>query len=242
MLYGTVADPGKAVSQKRPGHQIPDIPGDKKSNQRRRAENSAEIMQGAGPRPGMLAQVIREKFLERLNILAHVRLPGIMRHLVDVYVNVNYNSCPIVPPFTAGRQALGKESRYSITDLASEFGVTSRTIRFYEDRGMLAPDRQGQTRIYSARDRARLAWILRGKRVGFSLGEIAEMLDLYDLEDGRVTQRQVTLNKCRERIKALRQQRDDIDLTIGELEEFCRILEDELQHSSASGRTGQAAE
>jgi DNA-binding transcriptional MerR regulator len=115
---------------------------------------------------------------------------------------------------------------YTISDLAREFGVTPRTIRFYEDEKLLSPQRDGQNRIYDARDRARLAWILRGRRVGFSLAEITEMLNLYDLGDGRETQRQVTLERCRQRLAALERQRADLDATIDELTGFCRLLEE----------------
>lgn len=113
---------------------------------------------------------------------------------------------------------------YSIKELACDFGVTPRTLRHYEDQGLIAPERQGQNRIYSAEDRVRLAWILRGKRVGFSLSEIGEMLDLYNVGDGRETQRAVTVDRCRDRIRALEAQRDDINATIEELQEFCELI------------------
>ncbi len=113
---------------------------------------------------------------------------------------------------------------YSINELACDYGVTPRTLRHYEDQGLISPERQGQTRIYHSKDRVRLAWILRAKRVGFSLHEIGEMLDLYDLGDGRKTQQSVTLERCRSRISALEAQRDDINATIDELTEFCDLI------------------
>jgi DNA-binding transcriptional MerR regulator len=108
---------------------------------------------------------------------------------------------------------------YSITDLAREFDVTSRTIRFYEDEGLIAPARRGQTRIFSARDRVRLKLILRGKRLGFSLEEIREIIDLYDAEPGEEGQLRHFLAKIGERRAALEQQRADIAETLGELAE-----------------------
>ena len=115
----------------------------------------------------------------------------------------------------------------SISHLCAEFGVTARALRFYEDEGLIAPERRGTQRVYSNRDRARVAWILRGKRVGFSLGEIREMIDLYDLGDGRRVQREVTAERCRERIAALEAQKRDIDAAITELNDFVRTIESE---------------
>lgn len=114
---------------------------------------------------------------------------------------------------------------FSISDLSAEFGVTARALRFYEDEGLIAPERRGTARIYSQRDRARLAWILRGKRVGFSLGEIREMIDLYDIGDGRKIQRATTIARCRDRMALLRSQKHDIDAAIGELADFVTLLE-----------------
>lgn len=118
---------------------------------------------------------------------------------------------------------------YTITDLAAEFAITTRTLRFYEDKGLLRPARQGNARIYGRRDRARLRLILRGKRLGFSLAEIQEMLDLYDVDDGQVTQLRTLLTKSRERLAAMCGQRRDIDEAIGELREVCRAIEQGLR-------------
>ena len=119
--------------------------------------------------------------------------------------------------------ALDRE-RYSISDLSTEFGVSARALRFYEDEGLIAPTRNGLSRIYSKRDRARLAWILRAKNVGFSLSEIRELIDLYDLGDGRAEQRRTTLLRCREKIAELEAQRADLDSSIRELSDFVATL------------------
>lgn len=121
--------------------------------------------------------------------------------------------------------ALAREN-FTISDLSAEFGVSARALRFYEDEGLIAPTRNGLARIYSKRDRARLAWILRAKNVGFSLGEIRELIDLYDLGDGRAEQRRTTLVRCRQKIAALEAQRADLDSSIRELSDFVATLED----------------
>jgi DNA-binding transcriptional MerR regulator len=115
------------------------------------------------------------------------------------------------------------EHFYTISDLGAEFGVTAR---LYEDEGLIAPGRDGLARIYSRRDRGRLAWILRGKRVGFSLAEIREMIDLYDIDPDHAEQRRVTEVKCRERIALLEQQKSDIDAAITEISAFLDQLRD----------------
>src|ERR1700712_1907475 len=131
---------------------------------------------------------------------------------------------PWVPSYAA-IEPLPDQHSFSISDLSTEFDVTARALRFYEDEGLIAPERKGTQRVYSHRDRARLAWILRGKRVGFSLTDIRELIDLYDVGDGRRTQRQRTIDRCRTRIDALNAQKHDIDAAIAELTEFTALLE-----------------
>ncbi|HQF29904.1 MAG TPA: MerR family DNA-binding transcriptional regulator [Hyphomicrobiales bacterium] len=116
------------------------------------------------------------------------------------------------------------KSQFTIGDLAREFGTTLRTLRFYEDKGLLNPRREGQQRLYSRRDRARLGLILRGKRVGFSLSEIREMLDLYDLRDGQVTQMRVALSRFEKQVDNLRRQKEDIEEAITELSRTIEIV------------------
>ncbi|AXS39658.1 MerR family DNA-binding transcriptional regulator [Breoghania sp. L-A4] len=128
-----------------------------------------------------------------------------------------------------------KKTSFSIGELAKEFGITLRTLRFYEDKGLLNPRRAGLTRIYTRRDRARLKLVLMGKNVGFSLNEILDMLDLYDLRDGQVTQLRVALDKFSEQIGVLQKQKSDIEQAIDELGRTVQIVSGMLKQKEAAG-------
>ncbi len=108
-------------------------------------------------------------------------------------------------------------TQYSIRDLADEFKVTTRTIRFYEDKGLMAPEREGQRRIYHRRDRARLILILRGKRLGFSLDEIQHLVELYDSPDDEIPQLEKYLETLRAHKQTLLSQKRDLEKTLQEL-------------------------
>jgi len=110
-----------------------------------------------------------------------------------------------------------REKFYSVTEMARQLGITARTLRFYEDRGLIAPQRAGTTRIYSRRDRGRMIIILRGKRLGFSLREIKDYLDLYDFDRGHVEQLRLLAVAVDERIARLEAQRQALEETLAEL-------------------------
>ncbi|SEQ63802.1 DNA-binding transcriptional regulator, MerR family [Faunimonas pinastri] len=118
---------------------------------------------------------------------------------------------------------------YTIGDLSREFGVTLRTLRFYEDKQLLNPRRQGNIRIYSRRDRSRLKLVLMGKRVGFSLDEIKNMLELYDLKDGQTPQLQLALERFSGQIAVLEQQKLEVEQAIEELTRTTRLIEGMLR-------------
>jgi DNA-binding transcriptional MerR regulator len=120
------------------------------------------------------------------------------------------------------------ERTFTIRQLCVEFKCTARALRFYEDKGLLAPARQAMNRVYSYKDRGRLQLILRGKRVGLSLAEIREILELYDKHDGGAAQNATALRKFRQRIAAFERQREDIDHNLAELREACARLEERL--------------
>jgi DNA-binding transcriptional MerR regulator len=129
----------------------------------------------------------------------------------------------------------GDEPLYSIGDLANEFGISTRAIRFYEIKGLLAPKRAGTTRVYSRRDRARLILILRGKRLGFSLEEVAEYLNLYDSDPHQLAQTRLLLQKVEAAVTDLEQKQQDIEKTLGELRDIRQLAIRQLK-----GRRGSA--
>ncbi|THD58253.1 MerR family DNA-binding transcriptional regulator [Phenylobacterium sp.] len=117
---------------------------------------------------------------------------------------------------------------FTIRQLCQEFKCTPRALRFYEDKGLLSPARDGMNRVYSYRDRARVQLILQGKRVGLALAEIGEILDLYEVDDGGAQQAAKSLRKFQERIVALEQQRIDVDEQIRTLKAGCEAMEKRL--------------
>jgi len=140
------------------------------------------------------------------------------------------------------RQRLGAASAapeadrlYTIGELASEFKVTTRTIRFYESRGLIAPARRGVARAYSRRDRARLKLILRGKNLGFSLEVIAEYLELYDADPAQVAQTQMLLARAEQAIEDLQAKRADLDRTLKELKDIRAECVEHLTKKNSSG-------
>ena len=117
------------------------------------------------------------------------------------------------------------QTSYSISNLSKEFDITTRSIRFYEDQGLLKPKRRGQTRIYGLKDRVRLKLILRGKRLGFSLAETRRLFELYDADKNSSSQLQTMLDLVEDKKSSLQQQMDDIKVVLMELnsaEQQCR--------------------
>ncbi len=130
-----------------------------------------------------------------------------------------------------------EQQTYSISELAKEFDITTRSIRFYEDQGLITPQRQGQTRIYSKRDRVRLKLILRGKRLGISLAETGQLFELYDADKTSVTQLTTMLKLIELKKAELHQQMDDIKVVLMELitvEKRCRETLSDAKNSKAA--------
>ncbi len=121
------------------------------------------------------------------------------------------------------------ERFFTVPELADDLGITPRTIRFYEQKGLLNPQRAGTTRVYTRQDRAKLLLILRGKRLGFSLKEIADYLDLYGADPTQAEQIKMLLGRVRERISDLEEQRQALDVTLDELREIEQQSVDALE-------------
>lgn len=130
---------------------------------------------------------------------------------------------------------------FSISELAREFGVTTRTIRFYEDEGLLSPGREGTNRVFSQRDRVRLKLALRGKRLGFSLAEIRELFELYDISRDEHKQLQEFLARLERRRAHLEQQREDIEVMLREIDFFANQCRRLLRSEPDSGSSSAAA-
>ena len=121
---------------------------------------------------------------------------------------------------------------FAISDLAREFGITPRTIRFWEDQGILAPQREGRTRVFSRRDRARLKMALRGKRLGLSLAEIKDLIGMYSNTEDETPQLIECLRIIAKRREALEQQREDIEAMLSEIGQFEQQCSEELKRRS----------
>ena len=119
-----------------------------------------------------------------------------------------------------------EEPFHTVTQLARDLGITARTIRFYEDKGLISPQRAGSTRVYTARDRARMILILRGKRLGFSLREIRDYLDLYGVDHTQAEQLRLLRTGVAKRLASLREQLQALQQTIEELEDVQRQAEE----------------
>jgi DNA-binding transcriptional MerR regulator len=128
---------------------------------------------------------------------------------------------PESPPAPALADRRG-DAFNTVTQLARDLGITARTIRFYEDKGLITPQRAGSTRVYTARDRGRMILILRGKRLGFSLRNIKDYLDLYDADQSQAGQIRVLLGGVQTRLDMLKDQRRALETTIDELEDIQR--------------------
>ena len=130
---------------------------------------------------------------------------------------------------------------YTISELAKEFGVTTRTIRFYEDQGLISPAREGTSRIFSNRDRVRLKLALRGKRLGFSLAEIRELFELYDVSRDERKQLEEFLSRLDRRRAHLEQQREDIEVMLNEINFFANQCRRLLKDESTTGKAKTGA-
>src|SRR5690606_8639594 len=187
----------------------------------------------AGAEPGAALRLLRGDLRRRADGGADRARPGrrACRWVSADNLDVNGNRALAAP--SSREHAMPTDLRrpnrtFTIRQLCQEFKCTPRALRFYEDKGLLAPARDGMNRVYSYKDRGRLQLILRGKRVGLALAEIREILDLYEVDDGGAQQAAKSLKKFKERIVALEAQRVDIDNAIAELRAGVEMMERQL--------------
>lgn len=147
-----------------------------------------------------------------------------MRDFIDAYVNCVYiNGMSVVSEL---------DLMLSAPELANRLEISARALRFYESKGLITPNRVGNTRVYNHKDYARLQLILRGKRLGFSLADIREFLDLYDADPTQRSQLRLLQQKVSDQIQRLQNQRVDLDRTLTELIEIQQVTEQALTRSS----------
>ena len=132
------------------------------------------------------------------------------------------------------KEKVDRSKTWSISEMCRDFDVTPRTLRFYEQKEMLTPARKGWTRIFNYRDRARVKLILRGKRAGFALDEIKEMLDLYNLRNGNRKQLELASEKMKDRLGALKEQQIEIEEAIVDLKQTVKVVDGMLKEKTSA--------
>lgn len=153
-------------------------------------------------------------------------------HLLRIFNKVNWLTYTLIEIIISSMER-SKDHLYSISELSESFSISTRTIRFYESKQLLKPRRIGGNRVYNYSEKARLALILRAKRLGFSLTDIREYIDLYDADPDQKEQIKLLLNKVDKRIKHLKQQQQDLVSAIQELEDIERQCADRLNQIDA---------
>lgn len=141
---------------------------------------------------------------------------------------MTFNQAGVAEPETKDAVAENQEEYTRIGDMAKSFGITLRTLRFYEDKGLISPKRDGSTRLYSHRDKARLKLILLGRKVGFSLRDVKQMMDLYDPNGTNIKQLRLTIDKSERQLARLQKQRAAIDEAIGDLSGTLTVVRQQL--------------
>ncbi len=146
---------------------------------------------------------------------------------------MTFNQAGAAAPVNDDVLSDGQEDYTRIGDMAKLFGVTLRTLRFYEDKGLISPKRDGSTRLYTRRDKARLKLILLGRKVGFSLRDVKQMMDLYDPNGTNIKQLRLTMDKSERQLARLQKQRVAIDEAMSELSALMTAVRNQLADRAA---------